>query len=173
MIKLCGALLIISGTTCYGLFLAFQKKSRIQRLKALKETFIILMGQIRFAKSPIPQAFLMIAEKSCYTYIHDFYKYVSESLSRRTCKEFSEAWNMGIDLFIQDIFLTESDCAIIKNVGNMPLYLDAQMQLSILEETNSEIDKLITEAEKDIREKCRIYQSAGFILGLLIVLILI
>ena len=80
---------------------------------------------------------------------------------------------MGIDNYIRDIFLTEADCALLKNVGNMPLYLDAQMQIAVLEETSSQLQTVIAQAEKDINEKCKIYQSFGFIIGLLIVLILI
>lgn len=29
MIKLCGAVCIVAGTTCYGLFYAFQKKQTV------------------------------------------------------------------------------------------------------------------------------------------------
>ena len=41
MIKLCGAVCIVAGTTCYGLFYAFQKKSRLWRLKQFKESFAL------------------------------------------------------------------------------------------------------------------------------------
>lgn len=173
MLKLCGAILIISGTTCYGFFLSFKKKSRITRLRALKETFIILIGQIRYARTTIPEAFGEIAEKCSYTDISNFYEFVAANLKNHSCKEFSEAWNMGIDNYIRDIFLTEADCALLKNVGNMPLYLDAQMQIAVLEETSSQLQTVIAQAEKDINEKCKIYQSFGLIIGLLIVLILI
>lgn len=173
MIKLCGALLIIAGTTCYGLFLAFQKKSRLVRLKTFKETLLLLGGELRFAKNPMPQALLHIADKSSYTYLSAFYRFVSENLTKHTYSGFWETWAVGIDDYIRDIYLTEADCDILKNAGNMPLYLDVKMQLSLLDETVYELEKLITETEKDIREKCKIYRSAGLIFGLLIVLILI
>lgn len=173
MLKLCGAILIVTGTTCYGFFLAFQKKSRISRLHALKETFIVLIGQIRFARITMPEAFNQIAKKCGYTDIKNFYEFVAESLRKRSYLDFSEAWNKGIDVFIRDIFLTEEDCTLLKNVGNMPLYLDAQMQTAILEETVTQLEAVIEEAEKDIHEKCKIYKSFGLITGLLIVLILI
>ena len=51
--------------------------------------------------------------------------------------------------------------------------LDIQMQLAFLEENISELENLIEETQKDIRARCRIYQSAGVIAGLVIVLILI
>jgi len=47
------------------------------------------------------------------------------------------------------------------------------MQLAFLEENISELDNLIEETQKDIHARCRIYQSAGVIAGLVIVLILI
>ena len=173
MLKLCGAILIISGTTCYGFFLSFQKKSRIARLLALKETFIILIGQIRYARTTIPEAFQEISKKCSYTDIGNFYEFVAVNLKNHSCQEFSEAWNMGINTYIRDIFLTEADCTLLKNVGNMPLYLDAQMQIAVLEETSSQLQTVIEQAQKDIHEKCKIYQSFGLIIGLLIVLILI
>ncbi len=50
MIKLCGAVCIVTGTTCYGLFYAFQKKSRLWRLKQFKESLLCLSGQLRVAR---------------------------------------------------------------------------------------------------------------------------
>ena len=47
------------------------------------------------------------------------------------------------------------------------------MQLAFLEENIAELENLIEETQKDIRAQCRIYQSAGVIAGLVIVLILI
>ena len=47
------------------------------------------------------------------------------------------------------------------------------MQLAFLEENISELDNLIEETQKDIHARCCIYQSAGVIAGLVIVLILI
>lgn len=35
MIKLCGAVCIVAGTTCYGLFYAFQKKMQTVAVKAV------------------------------------------------------------------------------------------------------------------------------------------
>ena len=79
----------------------------------------------------------------------------------------------GIDSYVRDIYLTESDSEILKNIGSIPLHLDIQMQLAFLEENISELENLIEETQKDIRARCRIYQSAGVIAGLVIVLILI
>ena len=173
MIKLCGAVCIVAGTTCYGLFYAFQKKSRLWRLKQFKESLLCLSGQLRVARMTMPQALAQIGQKSRYDYLSQFYIFVSENLEQHTYSGFWETWAAGIDSYVRDIYLTESDSEILKNIGSIPLHLDIQMQLAFLEENISELENLIEETQKDIRARCRIYQSAGVIAGLVIVLILI
>ena len=71
MIKLCGAVCIVAGTTCYGLFYAFQKKSRLWRLKQFKESLLCLSGQLRVARMTMPQA-LAQSQKSVMITFHSF-----------------------------------------------------------------------------------------------------
>ena len=90
MIKLCGAVCIVAGTTCYGLFYAFQKKSRLWRLKQFKESLLCLSGQLRVARMTMPQALAQIGQKSRYDYLSQFYIFVSENLEQHTyCSRFS------------------------------------------------------------------------------------
>ena len=109
MIKLCGAVCIVAGTTCYGLFYAFQKKSRLWRLKQFKESLLCLSGQLRVARMTMPQALAQIGQKSRYDYLSQFYIFVSENLEQHTYSGFWETWATGIDSYVRDIYLTESD----------------------------------------------------------------
>ena len=102
----------------------------------------------------MPQALAQIGQKSRYDYLSQFYIFVSENLEQHTYSGFWETWAAGIDSYVRDIYLTESDSEILKNIGSIPLHLDIQMQLAFL-------------------ARCRIYQSDGVIAGLVIVLILI
>ena len=158
MIKLCGAVCIVAGTTCYGLFYAFQKKSRLWRLKQFKESLLCLSGQLRVARMTMPQALAQIGQKSRYDYLSQFYIFVSENLEQHTYSGFWETWAAGIDSYVRDVYLTESDSEILKNIGSIPLHLDIQMQLAFLEENISELENLIEETQKDIRARCRIYR---------------
>ena len=142
MIKLCGAVCIVAGTTCYGLFYAFQKKSRLWRLKQFKESLLCLSGQLRVARMTMPQALAQIGQKSRYDYLSQFYIFVSENLEQHTYSGFWETWATGIDSYVRDIYLTESDSEILKNIGSIPLHLDIQMQLAFLEENISELENL-------------------------------
>lgn len=92
MIKLCGAVCIVAGTTCYGLFYAFQKKSRLWRLKQFKESLLCLSGQLRVARMTMPQALAQIGQKSRYDYLSQFYIFVSENLEQHT---YSGFWERG------------------------------------------------------------------------------
>lgn len=168
-----GAALIMFGTTYYGWFLCFRQKNRIRRLKAIKETLLILAGQIRYGYTSIPEAFMNIAQKSSYSYIREFYTYVAKQLKSSTCQDFSVVWKKAVTLYVQDIYLSQEDCRVLENVGNMPLYLDGQMQIKLLNEAVAEFDQILMEAQGQIQEKCRIYKCTGFAAGVFLVLILI
>ena len=171
--KIIGALLIIAGTTYYGFFLCFRQKSRICRLKAFKQTLLLLNGQIRFGCTSIPQAFADIADKCTYADIREFYAYAAEQLKANCCEDFSQVWNKSIALYLQEYYLTREDCQIIAGIGQMPLYLDKEMQMRILEGAVLELEQSIGTAEKNLDEKCRIYKCTGFAAGVILVLVLI
>lgn len=173
VIKIAGAALIMLGTSYYGWFMCFRQKNRIKRLKAVKETLLVLSGQIRYGYTSIPEAFINIAQKSSYSYIRDFYFYVAKQLKGSTCQDFASVWKKAVGMYIQDIYLLQEDCRVIENVGNMPLYLDGQMQIKLLEEAVGELNQLLHDAQGQINEKCRIYKCTGFAAGVFLVLVLI
>lgn len=172
-VKIAGAVLIMVGTTYYGWFMCFKQRSRLMRLKAFKETLLVLSGQIRYGYTSIPEAFIKIAEKSSCTFIREFYTDVAKQLKSSTCQDFSAVWKKGISQYVQDIYLSQEDCHVLDNVGNMPLYLDGQMQIQMLEETVAELETILRDAQGHISEKCRIYKCTGFAAGVFLVLVLI
>lgn len=74
------------------MFYAFQKKSRLWRLKQFKESLLCLSGQLRVARMTMPQALAQIGQKSRYDYLSQFYIFVSENLEQHT---YSGFWERG------------------------------------------------------------------------------
>jgi stage III sporulation protein AB len=173
LIKISGIICILFGTFLYGWYLSFLRRERVRRLQEFLWSLTLLTGEIRVAQKHLSEAFMMIAKKSGRQYIYDFYVYLSENLDARKYPSFQQMWNEGIEKFVRGIYLDDYDCEILKSVGNMPLHLDAKMQLVILENTLKELEIQISDIKKDIGEKCRIYQSVSVITGIVIVLVLI
>ena len=138
-----------------------------------RSTFSLLEGQISYAYTSIPEAFENIAQKVNDQVLSEFYSCVGKILKEKECEDFSEAWNQGLKRYIENQYLSESDCRMLKIVGTMPVYLDGSMQIKVLEEAIFELDSQISEAEKHIQEKCKVYKCTGFAAGVFIVLILI
>jgi stage III sporulation protein AB len=172
VLKIIGIAMVIAGSTYYGFFLCFREQSRIKRLKAFRETFILLQGQIRYAYTSMPEAFKHIADKTTYTYIHDFYQFIYQKLIDKDCIDFYEAWNEGMNTYVQDIYFNDKDCEVLRSIGKMPLHLDGDMQILMIDETLHELDNIILEAEDKISQKCKIYKCTGFSAGVVIVLLL-
>ena len=103
-------------------FYAFQQKKQAVAVKAvLRESLLCLSGQLRVARIAMPQALAQIGQKSRYDYLSQFYIFVSENLEQHTYSGFWETWAAGIDSYVRDIYLTESDSEILKNIGSIPL----------------------------------------------------
>ncbi len=173
MIKFIGAILIISGTSLYGFYFGYIKQLRIKRLKQMKETFILMSGQIDFAIRSIPQILINISKRNDCMPVKDFYGYVGNKLRSRECSDFNEAWNEGVNLYLCDNIFTESDREIFRNVGNMPVYLDKQMQIKELEENIKMLEEDIINASENLASRLRIYRCTGISAGIFIVLILL
>lgn len=139
----------------------------------MKETFILLAGQIDFAVRSIPKSCIDISKKNTHNFISDFWGFVGNKLNSKECSEFCEVWKEGINLYLKNGIFTEEDCEIFENVGNMPLYLDKNMQLRVLNETIKQLEESILISSKNLASKIKIYRYTGVSAGIFIVLILI
>ena len=101
MMKLCGILCILSGSTGFGLICARELKLRITELKQLWQCMLLLQGELRYMHQPLPEAFLHLASKTSSPF-QEFFLQTAQELRQRSGRTAEEIWEMVDSIKITD-----------------------------------------------------------------------
>ncbi len=156
-----------------GFYKCFCMQARVRRLKAFKDTFIMIKGHIGFAGMSMPEIFETISQVTESEHIREFYSYASIQLRKKEDVDFYHVWKNAVTKYIKGVYLTDKDCVVIEKIGHMPMYLDADNQIKVIDMTVFEIDRLIENVQGDIKQKGKVYKCLGVMAGIFIVIVLI
>ncbi len=171
-IKLIGAILIITSSTLLGFYKSNGLKTRIEDLNILKKLIIMLKGEIRYARTPLPEALNHIGRKQTGTY-KDFLLNLSKSMEDLEGIPFNELWIKNIDTYLIKTNLNNNDKEELKQLGNNLGYLDAQMQINTMDLYLSSLEIHIKELEIGYKEKSRLFNLLGIMGGVFVTIIII
>lgn len=172
MIKVIGSLLILLGTTLAGFICGESLKKRVQQLNEIERGVIQLQSEITYVYTPLPEAFIKIAEKSKEPVNHIF-ENASQALIDNRVENVYEAFNEALYKNEDKLYLKSEDIEIIldltKNLGES----DIEGQNNIFNLTLSNLKKQIKIAEMLKNKNLKMYRYLGFTIGAMMVIILI
>ncbi len=171
-IKMCGAVITVLGTTIYGWLLTRQMQHRINRLTSYKESLLMMSGHIRYAKQSMPVILKDISENIQFTEIKAIYANVLLQIEDNEGKTFWDMWRAGVDESFK-MWGVKDEIILYYEAGELPLYMDKDMQLQFLEERITRIDERMCRLKNELAGKEKVYKSLGLASGLLIVLVLL
>ena len=147
MLKVSGALLVFFAGWGMGNWRSRQYQQRIKDLQILQLIISCLIGEISYARNTLPEAFSRISEKVTSPF-REYLQSVAKRLKEQT-------W----DLFLQTL-------------GHLG-YLDAKMQIQLLESGRTELAMREEKLQHQLPEQKRVWQSLGILGGAFLVVILI
>lgn len=172
MIKLVGALLVISSSTMLGFYFSNELKTRIHNLKELKKLLILLRGDIEFAKTPLPEAVQTLSKRHDGTF-KKFLENISKQLMELKGETFASIWKQGVKEDLLHTSLAKEDYVLLDQLGESIGYLDKSMQINTLDLYLEQIDGTINELSKGVKERTHLYNSLGIMGGIFITIILL
>ncbi len=172
MIKLTGALLVISSCTALGFYFSNELKTRINDLKELKKLLILLRGDIEFANTPLPEAVQTLSKRHNGTY-KEFLKKISQQLLELKGESFASIWKQGVKDHLLHTSLVKEDYLLLNQLGESIGYLDKSMQINTLDLYLEQIDGTINELSKVVKDRTHLYNSLGIMGGIFITIILL
>lgn len=163
--------MVVLSSAGIGLYFSKEIKSRIDDLKELKKLIGLLRGDIRYQRTPLPEAISVVAKRNsgCYTV---FFEKVSERLTQFTGSTFSEIWKEAVAKNLTDTSLSKKDKLHLIRFGENLGYLDKDMQMNNLDQYLNQLEDEITELSKTVKEKTYLYSSLGIMGGIFITIIL-
>ena len=172
MLKVAGIIIIIFASTGLGITFANDMKKRVEHMKTLKKMIMMLDGEIKYANSPLAEAFYNIAKRIEYPF-SDFLNQVAKELEAFTGNTFKIVWRNHIKQDLKQTKLTAKDKEELKNLGENMGYLDREMQHNSIMLYGEQLEKEITEADGELQAKMKVYHSLGIMGGLFLAVILL
>lgn len=132
-LKLLGSLIVLSAAAGLGLEKSMEYRQRIEALSELRRMFLLLSGEIRSSRTPIPEAFRHMAGRMDGLY-REFLNQMAQKLEQMGGESFSALWKETLKEQLGGgvLKLQKEDMELIGSFGDMFGYLDVQMQLSAI-----------------------------------------
>lgn len=173
--KLLGAVFIIGATSMYGYSLTKELQCRIDTLKQLKRTFLLLKSEIRYSASTLPEAFMRVGEK-CGTkeaLVRDFFWGVGKGMRREDPPEFQALWEQEGLALAKEAHLDGRDVDKLSAAAQGLGYLDEIQQLGNIDLYVETLEEDIKELSEKYKAASRMYTGLGIMSGLFLTIILL
>lgn len=166
-----GGIMILAGCTGLGLWYRDRFVGRIRVLRTLAFVLEVLMSEIRYGKSTLPECCRELAKrleepyKRMFQTVYQEYEAGEESSFQTLfCKTMEEG--------LSQVALKKEDRDTFLKPFREQGFQDGQMQLKSLEQGYGQIVDVIRQLEGENREKCRMAVGLGVMSGLLLMIIL-
>lgn len=172
MLKFAGACLILASASGIGISFGADLKKRYQELRILKQLVCMLRGEIRYTKTPLPEAFVHISARIPEPF-GPFLAAAAAEMNKADGRCFGDIWRELIQTRLSDSRLNRTDKSRLETLGEVLGYLDLEMQLSAIDLYLEQLELSLREAENSIGSKQKLYQSLGVAGGIFLVILLI
>jgi stage III sporulation protein AB len=176
MVKLIGILFVFFSCTGAGIFLAEQKKKRLQSLRNLRQIFMRLQGEIRYGCTPLEEAMVLAAKGEVskkQESILAIFQNIAKKMEEKQAGSFSGIWQEELLKGSKGIGLTKGDLEKLFRAGEGLGCFDRETILATLACYLTEVDYDIKTEEKSIKEKVRLYHWMGALLGIFICILML
>lgn len=145
------------------------------RLVALRELGRIqemLIGEIRYGKSTLPECCSRIAEHIQEPYQSAFFC-IYDRMNEHTGEGFREVFSEEMRSCLEKLPVTGEDGKTFLSLFSSSGFGDDGMQIRMIEQSRELLGQTIDRLERENREKCRMAVGLGAMSGLLLLIILI
>jgi stage III sporulation protein AB len=172
IMKIIGCILVIASSAGIGFYFSGEMRSRIADLKELKKLIGLLRGDIRYANTPLPEAISSITRRHSGRF-DLFFHYVSVKLQELSGLTFSDVWKVATEKELAGTALTKQDKSHLIQFGENLGYLDKDMQMNTFDLYITQLEDVISELSKTVKEKAYLYNTLGIMAGVFIIIIMI
>lgn len=172
MLKVTGIILILTASVLFGYLMQSELYDHVNQLVGMKEMLIMLSGEISYAKTPLEEAFLHIANQGKEPYAA-LLKDVRERMNAGEQIPLQEIWRDELSKHKEDFLLKDEEYMILENAGDNFGYLDWQMQIKNINVYVAQVEARIVQAQDELATKQKMYQYLSVMGGLFLIIILI
>ncbi len=171
-LKILGSILIIASSGLAGLYFAYKPYYRKSDLNSFFIALEILENEINNYSSLIEASF-QISQKVSDKNISEIFLYLCEKLKEKNGEETEKIWTDSINKYKSSLYLNQEDYDTIAGMGKILNSFDREIEIKNIAVLKRYILTSIDEINIEYTKNRRMFQSIGFLGGLIIVIALI
>jgi len=174
VLQIVGSVFILGSSCIAGAYYGNIESYKIRDLLEMKKALAILKSEIQFSHSPLSEAVANIADRT-KSPISNIFSSFSEILycSDKRSNDMSYLWEYCLNEHIKETYFDSFDIEQFTSFGKTLGYLDTGMQLNSILIATDYIDSKIKILDESKGKSKKLYQSLGFIGGILAVVVFI
>ena len=170
--KILGAVLLVFGTTAFGVYKGCLYNSRLLNLYEIKKAFLYVQGEIRYMNTPMAET-LEGAAHQIRGNSRRFFSRVSKELQAGSQKELKQVWEDAVSKERGGECLEREAVDVLREMGGQLGCLDRQAQGQAIDYFLSKWEFLIEKRRREKNEKLKLYYVCGIMCGLLMVILIV
>lgn len=172
MVRIAGIVIVLLGTTAFGIYKSCVYVNRLNNLYEIKKVFLYIQGEIRYMNTPMPEV-LDGAAMRVKGQLNRFFRHVAGELNQRNRKEFREIWEETIRQELSGEVMEKEALSELCQVGGQLGCLDLKAQEKAIDYFLQKWEFIIEKRRKEKDGRLKLYYACGIMGGLLMVIILV
>ena len=172
MIKLAGSLLVLLGCAGLGFWYRGQFRGRIYHIQLLITILEIMISQVRYCRSSLPECCRQLAQKTLSPYRENFQK-IWEETKKNSGEGYREIFVKNIEICMGQVPLCTEEKRIFSDVMEQFGYEEAKMQINSMEQCKEQLKSLCAKLEKEVDAKGKAAMGLGVLSGFFVIIILL
>ena len=171
MLKLAGALLLMTGAACLGFGAAAQLKARVNCLMAFTAALEQMERELGFRLTPMPELMSKLSHTAAAP-ADLFFARCREEMAQLGMRTFGELWRTALN-DEPELLLEPAERQILASLGDVLGRYDADGQRQALATAIAELGECLRQARQERDRLGRVYATLGLGAGAMLVIILL
>lgn len=172
MLKILGSICIVTACAMLGIYFSQIQQIRKRQLNCIKKALLLLKSQIEYSCEALPEALYNISLRSEEP-VKTIFDKISSELRIKKGDSISQVWTRQFHLYESNMKLSKEDIENINAFGKTLGYLDKAQQLNNINISVDYIDQTTDYITRKCERDGKMYQSLGFLGGILLAVLLI
>lgn len=172
MLRIVGAVFIIMGSTGVGLCYKGRFHTALWHLRYMYQILELIMSEIRYGKSTLPECCKHIASKVSEPYSAALIG-IWEAMESHVGTGFAENWRVQMEKALLDVPVTKREKEMFLGFSSCCGLSDNQMQVRAIEQYRDMLANSIKMRENELEKQSKMAAGLGIMCGLLITVILL
>lgn len=168
--KITGMVLIIGSSTGIGFLKAGELQKRMDESRQLYHIFKMLESEIKYAGTPLAEAFLHISRKAEAPY-KIWMEQLAKDLSAKEGRTFWKSWEKSIHTYLETSALDRHEKEELILFGKNLGYLDREMQTGAIELYLRQLDEEMGQLGRELDARKKLYCCLGVIGGIFLAVV--